>query len=96
MSASMRLRIASHRAAPIGRPIVTLALALVLALGGCAMDGDQPGAGDATAGAASSCEQQYERATQECELTLDPELNAEESQACRGRALEEFQACRGS
>lgn len=96
MSANLRLRISTLGGAAAGGPIVTLALAVALALAGCTMGGDQQSAGGDTMSAADSCEQQRERAIQECELRLDPETNQDELFACRAQALEEFQACRGS
>ena len=79
----------------MARPRTTLAPAVAIALGGCATGGDRPSAGDATATSASSCEQQYEQAVQNCQVTADPEMTPEEFQNCRAAALEELQACRG-
>ena len=95
MFANLRSRISTLGCETEGGPIVTLAFAVALALGGCAMSGDQQRAGDATTSSANSCEQQRESAIQACEAGMDPEAEQDELYACRNQALEEFQACRG-
>lgn len=94
MSANLRSRRSAFGAEATGRATAALALAVAMALGGCAMNGDQPGGGDAAVSSAGSCEQRYEQAKQECQLMSDPGELAE-VQACRSRALEEYQVCRG-
>ena len=91
MSANLRLRIST-----VGEvTVVALAVAVATALGGCAMNDDQPGAGDTAMTPAGVCEQQHQAAEQECAQRFDSEANFDELQACRDQALEGLQTCRG-